>query len=96
MINGVTNSVQASVATTGLTGSQSSVEALTSEERSSQTDAVELSTAAQQEMEKEDSGRIRINLVEQVRAEIAAGTYLTDDKLDAVVNRLHAELFNAA
>ena len=96
MINGVTNSVQTSVTATGQTSARPGEEARAAEERLNQTDAVELSSAARQEMEKQESSQIRMNLVERVRAEIAAGSYLTDDKLDAVVNRVHAEMFNAA
>ena len=53
-------------------------------------DRVELSDAAESQMGSEP---YRAELVARVRAEIADGTYLTDEKLDAVVERLHQELF---
>jgi len=59
-------------------------------------DAVELSEAARQELERSDSAPIRTELVARVREEIASGQYLTDDKLDAVVERLHEEMFAVA
>ena len=59
-------------------------------------DAVELSPAAQERIEQGDARPIRLKLVERVRAEIAAGTYLTDEKLNAAVNGVQSELFHAA
>lgn len=56
------------------------------------TDQVELSDAARTQAGPSDPP-IRDALVQRVRQEIADGTYLTDDKLNAVVNRLHKELF---
>src|SRR5262245_41833681 len=53
-------------------------------------DCVELSNVAESQMVGEP---YRAELVARVRAEIADGTYLTDEKLDAVVERLHRELF---
>lgn len=35
---------------------------------------------------------IRENLVQRIRERIAAGTYLTDEKFDLAVDRLHATL----
>lgn len=59
-------------------------------------DAVELSATARQQIERPESTEIRKELVERVRAEIAADTYLTDDKIDAVVNRLMRKVIAAA
>lgn len=53
-------------------------------------DAVELSDAARSEL---DNSGIRSELVDRVKAEIAADKYLTDDKLNVAVDRLHARLF---
>lgn len=53
-------------------------------------DAVELSDAARSELE---SGGIRGALVDRVKAEIAADKYLSDDKLNIAIDRLHARLF---
>lgn len=55
-------------------------------------DRLELSEAALENIQS-GSGGVRTELVERLRGEIAAGTYLTDEKLDAVVDRLHRELF---
>ena len=53
-------------------------------------DYVELSDVAESKIGGEP---YRTELVQRVRAEIADGTYLTDEKLDTVVERLHRELF---
>lgn len=53
-------------------------------------DFVELSDVAESKIGGEP---YRTELVQRVRAEIANGTYLTDEKLDAVVDRLHRDLF---
>lgn len=55
-------------------------------------DRLELSSTALENMQSSESG-VRPHLVQRIRGEIAAGTYLTDEKLDAVVDRLHRELF---
>lgn len=52
-------------------------------------DAVELSEAARGTAQQ---APIREQLVHSVRSQIAAGTYLTPEKLDVVVDRLHVEL----
>ncbi|MBI5863336.1 MAG: flagellar biosynthesis anti-sigma factor FlgM [Planctomycetes bacterium] len=57
-------------------------------------DRIELSTAAQEWNRQEDTP-IRTDLVQRVRAEISAGTYLTDDKLNVVIDRLHRDLFGS-
>jgi anti-sigma28 factor (negative regulator of flagellin synthesis) len=54
-------------------------------------DSVELSEAAR-DFDDLKSGRIREALVQRIRAEIAEGTYLTTEKIDVAVDRLHAEL----
>jgi hypothetical protein len=56
-------------------------------------DAVELSDRARAKATAGESATMRVDLVQRVRSEIEAGTYLTEQKLDAVVNRLHRELF---
>lgn len=56
-------------------------------------DAVELSETAQRHTKDASARPIRQNLVQRVRSELADGTYLTGEKLDAVVNRLHRALF---
>jgi anti-sigma28 factor (negative regulator of flagellin synthesis) len=55
-------------------------------------DSVELSHVAQSQIADEEP--FRSELVQRIRAEIADDKYLTDDKLDAVVERLHRELFS--
>jgi negative regulator of flagellin synthesis FlgM len=54
----------------------------------SQTDRVEISQAAQAAMNASDAGGIRHDLVNQIRSQIAAGTYDTPDKMNAAVDRL--------
>lgn len=56
-------------------------------------DRLELSSTALENMQASESG-VRSDLVQKIRGEIAAGTYLTDEKLEAVVDRLHRELFH--
>ena len=61
-------------------------------DRGTKGDRVELSKAALENLQKPDIG-VRTDLVQRIRAEIAAGTYLTDEKLDSTVDRLHRDLF---
>lgn len=37
--------------------------------------------------------RVRVMLVQRIRREIAAGTYLSEERLDGAVERLHEALF---
>jgi len=53
-----------------------------------QTDRVEISQAAEAAMKATDAGGIRHDLVNQIRNQIAAGTYDTPDKMNAAVDRL--------
>ncbi|MFQ5805032.1 MAG: flagellar biosynthesis anti-sigma factor FlgM [Phycisphaerae bacterium] len=94
----MTNPVDAATQPTARRGARRSEEARPAQEHPARTDtdAVELSEAAQEQIERYESGLVRTELVERVRAQIAAGAYLTDDKLDAVVNRLHEAMFTAA
>jgi len=96
MIDGVTNPVHAPTQATARGEAPAGEETRSPAERFGQTDAVELSPAAQQQLERDESAPIRTKLVERVRAEIAAGAYLTDDKLEAAVNQMHAEVFATA
>ena len=97
MIDGVTNPIQTTTQVPVRPGGGKPGEELRDKaEQLATQDAVELSSVARRELETGDTRPIRLNLVERVRAEIAAGTYLTDEKLDAVVNKLHGEFFNAA
>lgn len=52
-------------------------------------DAVEFSDAA---LEADTSAPIRTELVKRVKAEIAAGSYLTDQKLNVAIERLQRYL----
>ncbi len=54
------------------------------------TDQVELSTSAAQTSGEDTELATR---VARIRAAIQAGEYLTDDKIDVVVDRLHTEIF---
>ena len=55
-------------------------------------DRVEISPAAEAAIQAAESGAIRQNLVDRVRAEIAAGTYETPAKLDMALDRLLDEI----
>lgn len=55
-------------------------------------DRVDISPAAEAAVQAAESGEMRHDLVNSVRAQIAAGTYETPDKLDAAVQRLLDEI----
>ena len=55
-------------------------------------DRGELSAAAGESNHGQDALRIRHELVERIRQSIAAGDYLTSEKIDAAVKGLHEEL----
>jgi anti-sigma28 factor (negative regulator of flagellin synthesis) len=95
MIDGATNSVQAAGRLQAQhRTSRGAAERRAPEEVRTPADAVELSEAARKELERFDSVPIRTELVERVRGAIAAGEYTIDDKLDAVVERLHEVLYD--
>ena len=56
------------------------------------TDRVEISPAAEAAIQASESSEIRLDLVNQIRAQIAAGTYETPGKLDAALERLLDEI----
>ncbi len=58
-------------------------------------DRVELSSAAQTYDPAAAGDLAMQRKITDIRAQIEAGTYLTDDKIDAVVQRLHTELFGS-
>jgi hypothetical protein len=58
-------------------------------------DQVELSGAARSFDGTTDAPNAMDERIRTLREQIAAGVYLTDDKLNHVVDRLHAELFPA-
>ena len=51
-------------------------------------DRVEISPAAEAAVQAAETSGIRTDLVNQIRAQIAAGTYETPDKLGVAVDRL--------
>jgi negative regulator of flagellin synthesis FlgM len=55
-------------------------------------DRVDISAAAEAAIRASDSGDIRQTLVNQIRSQIAAGTYETPAKLDAALERLLDEI----
>lgn len=58
-------------------------------------DRVEISPAAEarlRQVQAAESGQIRTELVNQIRAQIAAGTYETPERLDVALNRLLDEI----
>ena len=57
------------------------------------TDVVEISTAAILAAKVHELPGVRVDLVERIKGEIAAGTYETPERIDATVDRLMEELF---
>jgi negative regulator of flagellin synthesis FlgM len=55
-------------------------------------DRVEISSAAEAAIQAAESGEMRTELVNQLRAQIAAGTYETPEKLDVALDRLLDEI----
>jgi negative regulator of flagellin synthesis FlgM len=51
-------------------------------------DRVEISQAAEAAMKSTETGGVRHELVNQIRSQIAAGTYDTPDKMNAAVERM--------
>lgn len=96
MINGVPNPIHAATPSVVRSGAARNEEAESGHRHPDRADAVELSELARARMARDEAGPIRHDLVERIRAEIAAGTYLTDDKIDAVVERLHQNMIAAA
>jgi negative regulator of flagellin synthesis FlgM len=55
-------------------------------------DRVEISAAAQAAIDAAETGEIRLDLVNQIRAQIASGAYETPGKLDIALDRLLDEI----
>jgi negative regulator of flagellin synthesis FlgM len=55
-------------------------------------DRVDISPAAEAVVQAAESGQIRQDLVNSIRAQIAAGTYETPAKLDAALDRMLDEI----
>jgi negative regulator of flagellin synthesis FlgM len=56
------------------------------------TDRVDISPAAEAAIQATETSEIRRDLVDQIRAQIATGTYETPAKLDSAVERLLDEI----
>jgi len=56
-------------------------------------DRVELSNSAVRLSRLSELPQARADRIEQVRQEILAGKYITDDKIDAAIDRLAEEMF---
>ncbi|MCD4825167.1 MAG: flagellar biosynthesis anti-sigma factor FlgM [Phycisphaerae bacterium] len=56
------------------------------------TDTVEISTAGKLAAKINDQSLVRMDLVQRIKSEIAAGTYETPARIDATVDRLLEEL----
>ena len=56
------------------------------------TDRVDISPAAEAAVRAAESGEVRHELVNQIRDQIAAGTYETPEKLDIALDRLLDEI----
>jgi negative regulator of flagellin synthesis FlgM len=55
-------------------------------------DRVEISPAAQAAIEAAETGEVRLDLVNKIRAQLAAGSYETPAKLDIALDRLLDEI----
>jgi negative regulator of flagellin synthesis FlgM len=55
-------------------------------------DRVDISAAAEAAIQARESGDVRHDLVNQIRAQLADGTYETPAKLDAAIERLLDEI----
>jgi negative regulator of flagellin synthesis FlgM len=55
-------------------------------------DRVDISPAAQEAIRLAETGEVRQELVDSIRAEIAAGTYETPAKLEAALERMLDEI----
>lgn len=55
-------------------------------------DVIDFSEAAKSELSREHQP-IRTDLVNRVKAEIAAGTYESEDKLNTAIDRMWSEVF---
>ena len=55
-------------------------------------DRVDISPAANAAVEASESGRVRTDLVNLIRGQIAAGTYDTPEKMDIAMERLLDQL----
>lgn len=56
-------------------------------------DSVEISNVAQLAAQVQELPAVRAEVVNRVKAEIAAGTYETPEKIDVAIDRLMEELF---
>jgi len=56
-------------------------------------DTVEISTVARLAAQVHDLPAVRTEVVQRVKAELAAGTYETQDKIDVAIDRLMDEMF---
>jgi anti-sigma28 factor (negative regulator of flagellin synthesis) len=85
--------VERSRAAAAATQQRRAAEAAQTSAAESVEDRVELSAAAQSYDPAAAAEQALQRRIVDIRAQIEAGTYLTEDKLDVVVQRLHAELF---
>ena len=91
-INGVHN---AAVPAVSQVNSVAPTAANTAPAQASQiTDTVEISTVARLAAKIQELPDIRTELVQRVKAELASGTYETQDKLDVAIDRLMEDLMS--
>ena len=55
-------------------------------------DRVDISAAAEAAIQASEGGEVRHDLVNQIRAQLAAGTYESAEKLDVAIDRLLDEI----
>ncbi len=72
---------------------QDRAEALKVSSQAPESDSVELSDAARHFKPEDSQAQAKVL---SIRSEIAKGTYVTKDKLDSVVDKLHEVLFGVA
>lgn len=92
MFNGVTNPIHAVARPPSQSGLLTHSAGRTAVGMAVDADEVQLSEAAMTEYENLESAPIRRELVDRVRAEIADGKYLTDERLERTADRLHRVL----
>jgi negative regulator of flagellin synthesis FlgM len=90
-INGVHNAAVPAVSQIGPASSASAATAPA--QTTAVQDTVEISTVARLAAQVQELPPVRAEVVQRVKAELAAGTYETPDKIDVAIDRLMDELF---
>lgn len=86
------NGIQAAAATSAVEPVGKAVNVAAGAEAAGIGDVVEISTAARLAAMVQDVPEVRADLVARVKAEIAAGTYETDERIEIAMDRLLDDL----